>query len=74
MQLVFNLVANKVPPDSEEDLSDAQHCKSKDVFKLNCYRCYCNRLGTQALCTQFEPCINPKAPPFIIYPHGYGIF
>lgn len=70
-------VANPVPPNSSKDPLVEDHGKStkdacipKAVFKVNCYNCWCNRIGSMAICKKARKCINPEAPVFIMYPES----
>lgn len=68
-RFVYIYIANKVPPESESnDDEEPKECDPKAVFAVNCYQCFCNRLGTFALCNKMQECDNPKAPPFKFYP------
>uniref|UniRef100_A0A336LM78 CSON010966 protein n=1 Tax=Culicoides sonorensis TaxID=179676 RepID=A0A336LM78_CULSO len=75
--LICDTKPNPVPPDSSKDPLVEDHkdiskdaCEPKAVFKVNCYNCWCNRIGTMAICKKARKCINPEAPVFIMYPES----
>lgn len=69
--------ANPVPPNSSKDPLVEEHgstsenaCDPKAVFKVNCYNCWCNRIGSMAICKKARKCVNPDAPTFIMFPES----
>lgn len=74
----FYAVANPVPPNSSKDdplveehgTSSENACAPKAVFKVSCYNCWCNRIGTMAICKKARKCVNPAAPTFIMFPES----